>query len=84
MNDNKIAISQTEYNVLILKQQQLELLRDVILNSCEYDTINDQLYIKGNQDAVIGLFRAIFPVWYNERKYTLMEEKGCIPKGGLE
>ena len=76
MNENSGTITQLEYNQLILKRQQLELLRDVILNSCEYDTINDQLYIKGNQDAVMGLFRAIFPGWYNDRKRELMKEKG--------
>ena len=76
MDENRLMITQLEYNVLILNRQQLELLRDVILNSCEYDTINDQLYIKGNQDAVIGLFRAIFPGWYNSRKCELMKEKG--------
>ena len=76
MNDDRINISQLEYNALILNRQQLELLRDVILNSCDYDTINDQLYIKGKQEAVIGLFRAMFGGWYNSRKYELMKEKG--------
>lgn len=72
--ENMITVVLDRYEELIKKEQQLQVLKDIIINSTDLSYRGEYMRIS-DDEAVLGIMRCFYPEEMNWRENFLREAK---------